>query len=73
MISDKFVGNFMVGILMWDQNNSRSFYQLRVEVIGPLPSRKINYRKHYTYKEPEIESNVVAKINSLDRFGRLEI
>ena len=73
MISDKFVGNYMVGILMWDQNNSRSFYQLRVEVLGyeHFPIKR-HYPK-YVYKEPIVESNVSARINSIDRFGRLEI
>ena len=58
---------------MWDQNNSRSFYQLRVEVLGyeHFPIKR-HYPK-YVYEEPIVESDVAARINSIDRFGRLEI
>lgn len=73
LIPESYIGNYSLGILMWDQNNSRSFYKLRVEVVGPKPSKVINYRKNFVIKEPEIESNVVAKIKSMDRFGRLVI
>ena len=49
-------------------------YMLRVDVRGPSPEFKPNFRTQYPeWIRPEIESNLTAQVKSLDRFGRLEI